>query len=501
MLQKSITSDIICVVAVFFAIFSFTIFYQTKDMNSKDQINLQHLYLRASFGTNLGEIEALHKKSIPKVVKLLLENSQKVENLTVIQENLLSNSQLEEMTKEEKKDLRKESKELIKELNLKWLDKMTADKGIREKMTLFWHGHFACQSDNVFLVQNQNNLLRTHAIGKFGDLLMAVSKDAAMLKYLNNQQNKKNSPNENFAREVMELFTLGRGNYTETDIKQAAKAFTGWSADETGTYVFRQRMHDFGTKTFMNKTGNFSGEDIIKMLLENKQTAYFITLKIYKYFVTHRLDDKGEDIQRVTELSEKFYTSEYDIAKLMEDIFSADWFYDAKYKAARVKSPVELLVGLRRQLQMVFQEADSQLFIQKVLGQVLFYPPNVAGWKEGQSWIDSSTILFRTLLPFVLFRGNEMVIQAKKDGDVNTEFLGRRNKNLQATMQIKPFIEILGNKKQDEITEILTNFMLQIPISTQNMQVIQQNLQTENTEKLISSLLISLASMPEYQLC
>jgi uncharacterized protein (DUF1800 family) len=322
-----------------------------------------------------------------------------------------------------------------------------------------------------------------------------------MLKYLNNQQNKKNSPNENFAREVMELFTLGRGNYTETDIKQAAKAFTGWSADETGTYVFRQRMHDFGTKTFMNKTGNFSGEDIIKMLLENKQTAYFITLKIYKYFVTHRLDDKGEDIQRVTELSEKFYTSEYDIAKLMEDIFSADWFYDAKYKAARIKSPVELLVGLRRQLQMVFQEADSQLFIQKVLGQVLFYPPNVAGWKEGQSWIDSSTILFRTLLPFVLFRGNEMVIQAKKDGDVNTEFLGRRNKNLQATMQIKPFIEILGNKKQDEITEILTNFMLQIPISIQNMQVIQQNLQTENTEKLISSLLISLASMPEYQLC
>jgi uncharacterized protein (DUF1800 family) len=470
-------------------------------MNTKDQLNTQHLYLRASFGTNLSEIDSLHKKSPTKIVSKLLENSKKVENLTVIQDNLLSFSELAEMTKEEKKDLRKESKDLIKQLNIKWLDKMTYDLGMREKMTFFWHGHFACQSPNVFFVQNQNNILRTHALGKFGDLLMAISKDAAMLQFLNNQQNKKNSPNENFAREVMELFTLGRGNYTETDIKQAAKAFTGWSSDETGKYVFRQRMHDFGTKTFMNKTGNFSGEDILKMLLENKQTAYFITLKIYRYFVNPNLDEKGEDLQKITELSDKFYQSEYDISQLMESIFTADWFYDDKHKAARIKSPVELIVGLRRQLQITFNEVDTQLVIQKVLGQVLFFPPNVAGWKEGKSWIDSSTILFRTLLPFVLFRGNEMVAQAKNDGDVNTDFLAKRNKDLQATFNTKSFIELLGKEKQEEIIETLTNFMLQIPISDTNRTLIKQNLHTETTEKLISSLLINLATLPEYQLC
>jgi uncharacterized protein (DUF1800 family) len=172
-------------------------------------------------------------------------------------------------------------------LNAAWFSQLTDPSAVlREKMTFFWHDHFACRTRNAFLAQQQINTLRTHAFGKFGDLLMAISKDPGMLQFLNNQQNKKDSPNENFAREVMELFTLGRGNYTEEDIKNAARAFTGWAFNpNTGEFLFRQRQHDFESKTFRGKTGNFSGEDIVTMILEDKQTAVFITKKICQFFV------------------------------------------------------------------------------------------------------------------------------------------------------------------------------------------------------------------------
>jgi uncharacterized protein (DUF1800 family) len=184
-----------------------------------------------------------------------------------------------------------------------------------EKMTLFWHGHFACTIKVGMLAAQQLNSIQQHALGNFRDLVLAIARDPSMIRFLNNQQNKKRQPNENFARELMELFTIGRGFYTENDVKEAARAFTGWSSNLSGEYVFRERQHDFGEKRFMNKRGNFDGTDIIDILLERRETAHFITKKIYQYFVNEKVNER-----RLEQLAAGFYDKNYDIKWLMQTI-------------------------------------------------------------------------------------------------------------------------------------------------------------------------------------
>ena len=190
---------------------------------------------------------------------------------------------LENLTKEQKQQMRKQNKEGIKNLNLTWVDEMiNSDAQLLEKMAFFCHGHFACRNLNMYFQQLMLDIIRRNALGSFADLLREVSKSGAMLAFLNNQQNKKQHPNENFAREVMELFTMGRGNYSEQDIKEGARAFTGWGFKINGEFVFREQFHDTGIKNFLGKSGNFDGDDILDILLDNKKTSYYITKKIYR---------------------------------------------------------------------------------------------------------------------------------------------------------------------------------------------------------------------------
>jgi uncharacterized protein (DUF1800 family) len=220
---------------------------------------------------------------------------------------------MQKLDKDQKKALRKQSVEDLKNLNLTWLGQMiNSEAQLREKMSLFWHGHFACRVINIFFQQQLLNTIRENSLGNFGDILSEVSKSPSMLSFLNNQQNKKQHPNENFAREVMELFTMGRGNYTEEDVKEGARAFTGWGFNLKGEFINRPFLHDNGKKTFLGKTGNFNGDDIINILLEQKQTAKFITQKIYRYFVNENVDN-----EKVEALSALFYQSNYDIKKLL----------------------------------------------------------------------------------------------------------------------------------------------------------------------------------------
>lgn len=180
------------------------------------------------------------------------------------------------MSEKDRKDFLKDSRKHLLRLNLDWLDKLTHDEAqLREKMTLFWHGHFACNVDNPWFAQTLNNTIRKSALGNFYDLALAVAKEPAMLLFLNNKQNKKDAPNENFARELMELFTIGHGNYTEQDVKEAARAFTGWRFDEDGNFELREVQHDYENKTFMNQTGNFNGDDIIRIIMEKKNAPGF----------------------------------------------------------------------------------------------------------------------------------------------------------------------------------------------------------------------------------
>src|ERR1043165_8623322 len=343
-------------------------------MNS-NQLKNQHLMWRAGFGPAASQIEQLKSISPNQLFKALEKASAKKPVFLDARDDYLKGlvKGLEEegmrrkmLDPDERRNIQQQTRQAIRSLNLLWLEEMVhSDAQLTEKMAFFWHGRFASRNLNVFYQQQMLDVIRNNALGSFRDLLHGVSKSAAMLNFLNAQQNRKDHPNENFAREVMELFTLGRGNYTEHDIKEAARAFTGWGANLKGEFVFRKFQHDDGSKTVVGKTGNFIGEDVLDILLEQKQCANFITQKIYRFFVNEDVDKA-----KVDWLAARFYKNDYNIGKLMEDIFTSDWFYDEKNIGTRIKSPVELLAGIRRVLPMEIDNQEAQLQVQRVLGQV-----------------------------------------------------------------------------------------------------------------------------------
>jgi uncharacterized protein (DUF1800 family) len=394
--------------------------------------------------------------------------------------------------------LKKNRSELI-ELNTTWFNQLTDTQAvIREKMTFFWHDHFACRSRHAFLAQQQINTIRQHALGTFGDLLMAVSKDPAILQFLNNQQNKKDSPNENFAREVMELFSLGRGHYTEDDIKNAARAFTGWAFNpNTGNFLVRERQHDNGVKTFRGKTGNFSGEDIIEQILADTQTANFITHKIVSFFVSETVP-----AEILNALARQFYQSNYNIEKLITTVYTSDWFYDTKYIGNRIKSPVELIAGIQTHTGGRFHNALNIAYLQKALGQVLLQPPNVSGWPHGKQWIDSASLTFRMSLPGMLLNNIDSSFQAKDDGDVNND---TNKANSASKMSFMVNLELLANRFTKDTTaatlDSIEAHLLASPATASTKKLIATLAgNSQHDLEFIKKACIGFMSVPEYQL-
>ena len=299
---------------------------------------------------------------------------------------------------------------------------------------------------------------------------------------------------------------MGRGNYSENDIKEAARAFTGWGFNMKGQFVFRQAIHDNGSKTFLGNTGNFGGEDILDILLQQRQTAKHITQKIYRYLVNENIDDG-----KVKWLSERFYQNNYDIKSLLTDIVTSDWFYQEINIGNRIKSPVELMVGIRRLLPMQMENDAVQLLFQKVLGQVLFFPPNVAGWPGGKNWIDSSTLMVRMQIPRVIAAKESINIKAKGDDDVNMGQVMEEevrikksriyaNKGATAEIDWSLVLPIFTDTARENLLKKISDVLLQtssrVPKST-----IEKYVQTESREQFIKSAIINLMSTPEYQLC
>lgn len=277
---------------------------------------------------------------------------------------------------------------------------------LREKMTLFWHNHYATSIQKVkqpALMLRQNELFRTHAFGNFKTLTHEIARDPAMMLYLDMQTSKKGHPNENFAREVMELFTLGAGHYTEEDIRQAARAFTGYQLDRlTGAVTHNLRQWDEGPKTFLGKTGDFKGDDIINVIFGQPQAARFITAKIWKYFVSDELQPAVHD-----ELAAALRGGGYAIAPLLRGIFGSAAFYDKDVIRCQIKCPVQFLVQSLKQLEVSDPPRPYLSAAQFQLGQVLFMPPNVAGWDWGKAWINTSTLLARYQVSGVLSKGSQ----------------------------------------------------------------------------------------------
>lgn len=467
---------------------------------------LKHLSWRAGFGDGFS---SGHPKNPEKILQNLLQEAHYTpEPLSVPETQEIRQMQPENgksRSAEEKKKYRQTNRRGMATLNLAWLNQMVTTKHpYLEKMALFWHGHFACRVNNVLFSQQLINTIRRHALGSFRDLLFAVSKSPAMLQFLNNQQNRKKHPNENFAREVMELFTMGRGHYTEKDIKEGARGFTGWGYNREGLFVFRQRQHDEGVKTFLGKTGHFHGEDLLDIILEKKATAYFITQKLYRFFVN---ETPAEEVIRP--LAEQFYQSGYQIAGLMDAIFRSEEFYGVENCANRIKSPVELLVGMRRSIPVTFENRKVQLLFERLMDQVLFHPPNVGGWPGGRSWIDSATLVFRMRLPQIIYTSGIVNNKPKdmpdemmddEENSMMDAYLKRYAKKVKTNVRWKAFENSLNRVADADLPAAISERLL---AQTDNPAIsqLQEYADAGSRAERIQLLSIAVMSQPEYQLC
>jgi uncharacterized protein (DUF1800 family) len=457
------------------------------------QREIQHLFLRAGFGISYEALQNYKDKSAEAIVDEIFNNAGSPRFLMLAEKEDFSPLTMTNLETQEAFTDR--TRKMLIELNSAWLKNMAASEGdIREKMTLFWHGHLASTSNNADMIQQQNNLIRKHALGNFGVLLREVSKDAVMLQYLNNQQNRENAPNENFAREVMELFTLGRGHYTEQDIKDAARAFTGWGFDEEGRFVFRTMIHDYGEKTVLGQTGPFEGDDILDILLQQKQTAKFIVQKIYAFFVNDELDP-----YKIDPLAEKFYKSGYDITVLLKDIFTSEWFYDKKNIGCKIKSPVELIASNMHMFKLDFENSEALVEIQKLLGQILFIPPNVAGWPSGAGWIDASTLMLRLRLMEATLASARLNQFLLSDIDDGSEMMNRL-RSLKAKLDWQSFRNQFENVPYDKIEDTLIVYLLQIPISREKYQLLIVDNHSPVDERIFS-IIAKVSKLPEFQMC
>ncbi|WP_203257482.1 DUF1800 domain-containing protein [Hyunsoonleella ulvae] len=458
--------------------------------------HIQHLYRRIGFGILPSTLQTISPKSKAQIVDDLIKASKNTTKLEVdiseikdIFGGMMSGSRLDADTR---RKIQKISRKKQVELNISWINRLAnSSELLREKMTLFWANHFVCEDNNIVYIQQFNNTLRQHALGNFGDFVKAVSKEAAMTKYLNTKQNKKQKPNENFARELMELFTLGEGHYTEQDIKESARAFTGYSHNLRGEFLFRKRQHDYTDKTFFGKTGNFNGEDIIDIILEERQCAKYICTKVYRYFVNDLVDER-----HVNAMTDVFY-KDYNIEHLMQFVLMSNWFYDEKNIGSKIKSPIEFLVGLKYTVPVVFKNPKQLLQIQRLLGQTLLDPPNVAGWKGGRNWIDSNTIMLRLKLPSLLLNNayisnvkngtEDVMIDAKKQ-----HFKKRYGKRFNTETNWDYFEKHFKKVALQDIEP----YILACPLH-KDAKIYLQSLQKVSKQEYC----IQLMSLPEYQMC
>ncbi|MFK7831836.1 MAG: DUF1800 family protein [Winogradskyella sp.] len=451
------------------------------------QKELQHLYWRAGFGLNPKSLSPKNKDRA-SVVEALFENSKFKTSLHI------DLSYLDGVTPEDvknfptlKKDIQKKGQQKILELNYAWVKRLiNPEELLRERMTLFWANHFVCRDRNPLYAEQFNNTLRYFALGDFREFVKAISKEPAMLRYLNGKQNRKNRPNENFARELMELFTLGEGQYSEKDIKEIARAFTGYNHDFEGNFELREKQHDTETKIVFNSIGKFNGDDAIDVILKERRCAYFISKKIYRYFVNPKPNKAHIDA-----MTDVFY-KDYNITNLMRFVFMADWFYDDKNIGVKIKSPIDYLVGMANTVPLIFERERDLLKIQKLLGQILLDPPNVAGWKGDKAWIDANTIMARLKLPSVLL--NNGTISLKAEGDVSETSSER--KKIKRPFKTQPNWKAFLNNFEIAKTEELQEYLIQGNINKGTLDYLKSLSKSSK-----QAYCIQLMSLPEYQMC
>src|SRR5512145_1457863 len=379
----------------------------------------RHLLARTGFEARLADVDTFARLSRREAVERLLAqgNGAAVTPAPAWVGEWTDSRRVRAMDPDERKLFVREQIERGLELKGWWFSEMARTPApLAERMTLFWHNHFTSSLQKVrspALMYRQNVLLRKHALGNFGELLHAVSRDPAMLVYLDSATNRRGQPNENFARELMELFTLGEGKYAEQDIKEAARAFTGWSLDlDTGEFRFRRRQHDDGLKTVLGRTVR-TGDEVLDVLLAQPATAEYVAARLWREFVSPQ--PQPEELARV---AATFRESGYEVRAALRALLRTPAFWAPQNRAALIKSPSDLVVGTMRQFAISVNDPLPFVFLMRALGQDLLSPPNVKGWPGGEAWINSTTLLARKQFLERLLRVEEtrMVMQRNIGG-------------------------------------------------------------------------------------
>jgi uncharacterized protein (DUF1800 family) len=357
----------------------------------------KHLLNRAGFGAKPSEIDAAVAMGQAALVEQLLSRRAEIEPFFFEHIGPPDPKTLREMSREDRaaavREVREKDRRQLLEYTSWWFDHMASGEDpLRERMVLFWHGFFTSSFEEVkrsWLLIQQNEMVREKALGSYADLLRSMAKDPALLTYLDNQVNKKGSPNENLARELMELFSLGAGNYTEQDVKEAARALTGRGVSREGNYEFHKRLHDDGMKTVLGETDRLDGGDLVRILLAQDACPRWVAGKLLAYF-----EGVEPDAKRLADYAATLRKNDYAIQPFLRRLFLDPDFYRDEIVGARVQSPIDYMVGFTRRLGVEVPSAVLNSGA-SLLGQRLFWPPSVKGWDEGESWISTATIMQR----------------------------------------------------------------------------------------------------------
>jgi uncharacterized protein (DUF1800 family) len=365
------------------------------------------------------------------------------------------------MTEEERHEYRtmRKRRELAALGMLKawWLERMTwSDRPLEEKLALFWHGHFAASSQKVrssYATYHMNAAFRDHAAGNLKALTLAVGQSPMMLRYLDNNRSTKEHPNENWARELMELFTLGQGQYSEDDIKNSARAFTGWTFDHRG-FQYREAVHDFDLKRFMGHSGNFDGWDIIDIIFEQRAASEFISEKLWRFFAYEEVD-RGT----VAGLAATLRGNNYELRPMLRQLFLSRGFYSEKAMGTQIKSPAQLMVELAHDMQLDPAPYSQLARASAQLGQDLFFPPNVKGWDGGRAWVNANSMLIRYNLPAQLASASDRHVRQLMAFDPNEMGGGMMGRGMAEMMQESASVQEYVYSQQERALQRLASVM------------------------------------------
>ena len=470
-------------------------------MSSADVALMAHLMRRAGFGASRDELEQKVAQGYEAVVEDLLHPG----NANAMPDDVIRryHSEMGEMRE-------------LNSAGAYWMYRMvTTDNQLEEKLALFWHGLFAtgyAKLNQASALTNQINTFRRHALGSFRTMLVELSKDPAMIIWLDNHDNHKGDINENYGRELLELFSMGIGNYTEDDVKECARAFTGWtlgnaeymstraSRDSIWPYSrinwhfnYREYDHDDGEKTFLGHTGNFNGDDIIDIIAQQEATARFVSTRLFQYFAADEVNEAGEAV--IEEMIQSYFASDYEISSVLRTLFNSDYFKSEDARFARVKGPVELVVGAVRMAGTYQQPtfgADQLARQTMYMGQGIFQPPSVEGWHEGAEWIDSGALVER-----VNFVGQELGDPSHPGVKSIIDRLARHgNGLLSPEEQVAGCADLIGPLELSDATSAsISEFA-----SQQGNADLREGTRSEADDQRIANLLRLLTATREYQL-